>query len=271
MYRGFNLLLNNDVGFLGSFFDLEGAALPFLSKQRRQIKRTLKSFLCPDGSLNGSKIKANWFPQINADIFISHSHEDEQLAIALARWLYEKFKLVSFIDSCIWGYANDLLQMIDNSYCYNELTGGYDYSKRNYSTSHVHMMLSVALTQMIDKTECLFFLNTPNSISSNPDANQTGSPWLYSEISTSQLIRWRSLNAHRKRLLNESRMFSSGASLCWYDLSTDHLVEIDELILTKWEKSWRQSKLCRFIYSKYSKMYPLDKLYKCVEYEYGQK
>lgn len=274
MYRGFNLLLNNDVGFLGSFLDLEGVALPFLSMQRRQIERTLNSFLCPDGSLNGSKMKANWFPQINADIFISHSHEDEQLAIALAGWLHEKFGLVSFIDSCIWGYANDLLQMIDNSYCYNELTGGYDYSKRNYSTSHVHMMLSVALTQMIDKTECLFFLNTPNSISSNPDANQTGSPWIYSEISTSQLIRKRPLEDYRKRPLNESLMFSSGGQLIRYDLSIDHLVEINELILTKWRKSWRHFNMFKYVYPEYSKclkMCPLDKLYKCVEYEYGQK
>ena len=112
MYRGFNLLLNNDVGFLGSFLDLEGAALPFLSMQRRQIERTLNSFLCPDGSLNGSKMKANWFPQINADIFISHSHEDEQLAIALAGWLHEKFGLVSFIDSvCFAREGNALFQL----------------------------------------------------------------------------------------------------------------------------------------------------------------
>lgn len=252
MYRGFNLSLNNDVGFLGSFFDLEGAAPPFLSEQRKQIERTLKSFRYPDGSLNGSKMKANWFPQINADIFISHSHEDEQLAIALARWLYEKFRLVSFIDSCIWGYANDLLQMIDNSYCYNELTGGYGYSKRNRSTSHVHMMLSVALTQMIDKTECLFFLNTPRSLTPDTVIEQTVSPWIYSEIAMSRLIRRKSLEAHRRLLSENVRSFASGGKLrVLYDLPTDHLIRINERDLMAWEGSYQSDR----------NIFSLDKLY----------
>ena len=258
MYRGFNLLLNNDVGFLGSFLDLEGAALPFLSMQRRQIERTLNSFLCPDGSLNGSKMKANWFPQINADIFISHSHEDEQLAIALAGWLHEKFGLVSFIDSCIWEYANDLLQMIDNSYCYNELTGGYDYSKRNYSTSHVHMMLSVALTQMIDKTECLFFLNTPRSITLDTVIEQTVSPWIYSEIAMSRLIRRKSREAHRCLLLENVKSFASGGGFrIRYDLPTDHLIAIGKRDLMEWEDSYQSDQ----------NSFSLDKLYE----RYGQK
>lgn len=258
MYRGFNLLLNNDVGFLGSFFDLEGAALPFLSKQRRQIKRSLNSFLCPDGSLNGSKMKANWFPQINANIFISHSHEDEQLAIALAGWLHEKFGLVSFIDSCIWGYANDLLKMIDYTYCYNPRMGNFYYNERNRSTSHVHMMLSVALTQMIDKTECLFFLNTPRSITLDTVIEQTVSPWIYSEIAMSRLIRRKSREAHRCLLLENVKSFASGGGFrIRYDLPTDHLIEIGKRDLMEWEDSYQSDQ----------NSFSLDKLYE----RYGQK
>lgn len=40
----------------------------------------------------------------------------------------------------------------------------YDYNLRNYTTSHVHMMLATALTEMIDNTECIMFYNTPNSV-----------------------------------------------------------------------------------------------------------
>ena len=69
-------------------------------------------------------------------------------------------------------------------------------------------------------------------------------------------------------------MFSSGGQLIRYDLSIDHLVEINELILTKWRKSWRHFNMFKYVYPEYSKclkMCPLGKLYKCVEYEYGQK
>ena len=67
-------------------------------------------------------MQANWFPQIKADIFISHSHKDEDLALALAGWLKVSFGLTAFIDSCVWGYANDLLKMIDYKYCYQKKT-----------------------------------------------------------------------------------------------------------------------------------------------------
>lgn len=55
------------------------------------------------------------------------------------------------------------------------------------------MIFSVALTQMIDNTECLFFQNTPNSITPNATINHTESPWIYFEIAMSRLIRKKEL------------------------------------------------------------------------------
>ncbi len=34
-----------------------------------------------------SQVEKAWFHNIEADIFLSHSHKDEKLAIAFARWL----------------------------------------------------------------------------------------------------------------------------------------------------------------------------------------
>ena len=34
--------------------------------------------------LDGAGIESNWFPQISNHVFISHSHADERLALALA-------------------------------------------------------------------------------------------------------------------------------------------------------------------------------------------
>ena len=66
--------------------------------------------------LNGNKIQIDWFPQISADIFISHSHDDEDLANAFAGWLYDEFKLTSFIDSNAWGYVDELLTLFNKEY-----------------------------------------------------------------------------------------------------------------------------------------------------------
>src|SRR5574344_1710135 len=160
-----------------------------LNGYKTNVETQLEKFIIgKDGELDGSAIQNDWFPQIECDIFISHSHKDEKLAIALAGWLNDRFKLRSFIDSCIWEYADDLLKIIDNEYCYQLQNNTYNYKSRNYSTSHVHMMLNMALMKMIDKTECLFFLNTPNSISLSDIGTKTLSPWIYSEIGISQII-----------------------------------------------------------------------------------
>lgn len=264
MYRGFNLLLEDNC-FEGDFEALKGIGLDSLSSQQTSIEETINSFVRNDGSLDGSLMQANWFPQIKADIFISHSHKDKGLALALAGWLEETFGLTAFIDSCVWGYANKLLKMIDNEYCYQKKINAYNYQKRNYSTSHVHMMLSVALTQMIDNTECLFFLNTPNSIT--PDdtiINQTESPWIYSEIAATRLIRKRFREEYRLKRMVES--FSEGGSPTLrirHDIPVDHLTDIDNRVLSNWKNKW-QEVYTNHNFPQYSEdlsVHALDKLY----------
>lgn len=205
------------------------------------IEETINSFVLQNGKIDGSKMQANWFPQIDANIFISHSHNDENLAIVLSEWLHTEFGLSAFIDSCVWGYADKLLKLIDDEYCLN--TGGqtYNYTKRNYSTSHVHMMLSTALTMMIDKAECILFLNTPNSITPYDVVSKTKSPWIYSEIAMTSLVRQKPVEEYRLKRIVES--FSEGGELrksldVEYIINTEHLTEINADILDNWRKSW---------------------------------
>ena len=275
MYRGFNLILKEeDFADKTYFKNIHEIGLGSASQQKIIIKEKLNSFVGRNGSLDGSKMQANWFPQIKADIFISHSHKDKKLALALAGWLQEAFGLTVFIDSCVWGYANDLLKMIDEKYCYQEETSTYNYQKRNYSTSHVHMMLSVALTQMIDNTECLFFLNTPKSITPNTIINKTESPWIYSEISISQLIRKKELQEYRIMEQNESlKTFSEDKKLnIQYDLPTDHLVDINGYVLREWEETWKDIGISNKYpqYSENLRVHALDKLYELTKQKNGQ-
>jgi hypothetical protein len=52
------------------------------------------------------------------------------------------------------------------------------------------MMLATALGKMIDKTECLLFINSPNSIStSDIEKPETHSPWLLLELGLVSTIR----------------------------------------------------------------------------------
>lgn len=133
-------------------------------KHEEEVQDCLSRYITEDGIINGSDLKEHWFSISEKDIFISHSHKDINKVKAFAGWIYETFGLEAFIDSCSWGYCDDLLRKIDNRYCYNTKTKTYNYKLRNYTTSHVHMMLSTALTEMMDKTECIIFFNTPNSI-----------------------------------------------------------------------------------------------------------
>lgn len=199
MYKGFNLKLNN--------FDLSKYANKgnlIYRDNKSFINNELESFKDENGDLIASEITSKWFPEIDADVFLSHSHKDEKQVICLAGWLECEFGLKSFIDSCIWGYSGDLLQIIDKKYCYDKLSKTYDYQKRNRSTSHIHMMLSTALAKMIDRCECIIFVNTPNSISSSNYINgeATDSPWIYSEIAITNIIQKRT--PHRNLLTKSS-------------------------------------------------------------------
>lgn len=61
------------------------------------------------------------------------------------------------------------------------------------------MMLSVALMKMIDKSESMFFYNTPSSFkqSSIITNGSTYSPWIYHELQTSKIIRHQPLSNYR--------------------------------------------------------------------------
>lgn len=76
------------------------------------INEDLMNFFDDDFVFDGSAIQEGWFPQINADIFISHSHRDEKTAKALAMWLKNEFNLTAFIDSTVWGYFEELLSIV---------------------------------------------------------------------------------------------------------------------------------------------------------------
>lgn len=199
MFAKFNLELSNkiyDIGTRGrEYYKCIGERI---YKECDDVsKKNLSAFIKENGTIDGTAMQKEWFNQVKADVFLSHSHKDIENVKTFAGWLKAEFGLETFIDSCVWGYCDNLLNQIDNNYCKNDNENTYNYTRRNYSTSHVHMMLSVSLAKMMDSTECVIFLNTPNSINwqdelSNLKENnsyKTLSPWIYDELAMTSMLR----------------------------------------------------------------------------------
>jgi len=266
MFAGFNLSIGK------SFFDSEpksyedyqAIGVNHLSSQKAVYERTVEEYIV-NKIVDGSKVQEDWFPEISADIFLSHAHADKELANALAGWLNDTFRLECFVDSNIWGYAGSLLESLNIKYSdkRSNPTGGnlYNHESCNKVSQHVNIMLNIALQKMVDKVETVFLLNTSNSIKISEDdktVNKTYSPWIYSELVCSEIVNKKPLHYYRYNTelyhsFNESQKFSAldESMTISYNAPIKHLIEIDETILVKWSKDY-----C------YNNPFALDMLYK---------
>lgn len=239
MYAGFNVKVDEtNHPFLAEDYGYED----ILRVQKEHIRESLHSFVDKDGSLGAKQLQEEWFPLIKADVFISHAHLNEKLAIKFANWLFKNFGLVAFVDSCVWGYADELLRELDNRFCYQDKSNTYNYFLRNQTTSHVHMILVTSILQMMDKCEAIMFLNTPDSVSKNdylnPTSSKTYSPWIYSEIIFTKYLRkklrrGKKLNKGLNRTYDD-KMKNVSVN---YELNTEHMYDINRNDLILWRDS----------------------------------
>lgn len=246
LYSKFNLEMSNN------FCDSETRNYFYKGQQiyekyQKDLNKQLKSLVFDGDKLDGTTIQKNWFDAMKADVFLSHSHKDIDQVKAFAGWLYENFNLVAFIDSCVWGYCDDLLKEIDNTFCKNSEDNTYDYNLRNHTTSHVHIMLATAITEMIDNTECIIFINTPNAISLSNDIDKiqrgenkvTLSPWIYHELAMTSVIRRRELKDTRKKVKYEKFSESVGIE---HEVNRylKNMISINERELMLWKNKYKK-------------------------------
>lgn len=167
-----------------------------------------------DGVLDGSQLQNLNFPSLrdNYHVFISYSHNDEELALYLASYLQNNCGLNCFLDSTVWHSADSLLKRLDDIYCLNEDGQTYNYNSRNFSTSHVHAMLSMAMHSIINRSECCIVLNSEHSFTLQDGIdNATFSPWLYEEVT---FMKGMKISIPpRLRLRQERRSYSLGGQI----------------------------------------------------------
>ena len=262
MFTGYNLVVEDRYKSIFEYYESRGRN--HLADQKASFKEKIKDYII-NGVGDGTKMESDWFPQIEADIFISHSHADEALATGIAGWLNSNFGLRCFIDSCVWNYCDDLLDKINAQFSdkRKDSNGGYlyDYKKCNVASKHVNTMLSVALQKMIDKTEMVLLLNTSNSVTSYENVYEevTYSPWIYSEITCTQIVRKKPLSEYRKYESIIKHFFESGQMRhdesefkAVYEVSLSHLGKMSADTLLIWKEECKNKK----------NLYPLDYLYK---------
>ena len=158
--------------------------------QKTSIDKAVESL----GTLDAEEIRKTWFKDNQIDVFLSHSSRDGELAKIFSAYLRSVFGLNVFIDSEAWHHMDIMLEKLDQKYCVSEKNEDgtvktYLYKSRNVTTSHVHMILSHALTKMIDNAECFIYLNTSNSTTHQDDTSiWTLSPWLFHELAMVEII-----------------------------------------------------------------------------------
>lgn len=258
MYTGFNLKINkNKLSVLnGNKYIDSGTHIK--RRHEMDVHKNLDQVLYNSNIIDGDVIQNLWFPQkIYSDenfIFISHSHKDENLAMRLAGFLYEEFGIMSFIDSCVWLYSDTLNKKLNDC---NEIESGYCHNcncnEFTKNISYVHMMLASSIMAMIDKCECVFFLNTPSSINRN---EKTESPWIYYELNIADIVRKES---KIEQYLTEGVINFICKSM-EFTPKLDRMTLIDEKTLMHWSINYHQT---------YCRENPFETLYKTIgEYPY---
>lgn len=233
MYTGFNLSIIAE-SFLDKYYE---KGLELFNNTKQYTSSNLNEIINED-IINGDKLQNMWFPdQIFHNknfIFISHSHNDEELAIKLAGFLHHNFGIYSFIDSCVWGYMDELNKKLNDC---NHDSNGYCHtcncSDFSYNLSYVHMMLASALMAMIDKCECIFFLNTPSSINIH---NKTESPWIYYELNMANVVR--KTSKIRKAMNESTRVLMHKIE---FTPNLDDMIKINEKTLNQWKLEYINS------------------------------
>ncbi len=220
--------LNQEILTNYSYYLNSNNSLIYSNKSKGEIESHI--FDAVNGEISAETLMTNLFPTKEPHIFISHSSKDVDIAIKFANTLYEKYGIISFIDSQLWGHIDYALKEMHERYCKTPNASTYDYTKSNNLLSHMNAILSMALMRVMDNSDCVIFIESDNSIHQytegkliNPKDkieknHETLSPWISSEVNFANKLR---INGHSDRQL----MIKAGTESYSINKSNRHLAE----------------------------------------------
>jgi hypothetical protein len=120
-------------------------------------EENLKALINSSTTIKANDIKGILFPDnFKFDVFVSHSHSDEDYAKKLSFYLLNRFNVTFFIDSMYWENIQNLLDLMDSPNI-NKDTKLYNLYKIRRSCQKGYILLGEALTETINKSIAVFF------------------------------------------------------------------------------------------------------------------
>lgn len=245
-----------------SYGALPTIALEKYKSKNNEILINIENLLLnEDEVFDVEKINNDLFVNVKPDIFLSHSHADQEDVIRLAAKIEYYTELKVFVDSGVWANAYELLKKIDDKYCYQTQSNTYSYDKRNHTTANVFMILNAALHRVIDSCELLLFLGTDNSINIQnlfTENKYISSPWIFSELQFANLVKRKIPKRFYKptfesyddiRIAEDASLIIKDAKFAYPTPDSDF--NIDNKELSEWIRSLSMK----------TKEHPLDLLY----------
>ena len=129
--------------------------------------------------VDGDVLQKIWFPvDKNYGAFISHSHENINIALHIVAEIEKRFECNCFIDSQVWNHYK---------FMENELHFMFPTKNEEGIRVSTYMLLTEALFRVISISQCFLFLETNNSIDYKNN-RVTYSPWLFYELSIAKQL-----------------------------------------------------------------------------------
>lgn len=263
MYKGFDLDFDKkyfietigDIDYYTTIYDTKVAKM-----YKENINFSIKEIENKAKEIDGIKLQNSWFPDVESHIFLSHSHSDEKIVKCFAGYLYSELDIKVFIDSTIWRDSNEeLLKLMDKYANWEQYKIIPNGNIRVCSTDdvfkfkdNVNMMLLMALTKMINNTDCFLFFNTNNSTINKHNNTKTYSPWIYYEIGISKCIE--KIKREPIKTFSAKNKSSIESINMTFDLDMEHLTKLSTKKFIEWVN------VCKNTGNKEDKA--LDNLYK---------
>jgi len=189
------------------------------AKKNSDVISEIREYINTNDRIDANKIMQKIFPINEPHVFISHKSEHSGHAIRLANIIYDKFKIVSFIDSQVWHHIDDVSNMINKKVSKIREDGDtitFSHKSASIVASNMFAMLSSSLFEVMDCSDGFIYIdsNRENQIDKiekgKTEDLKTKSPWIFLEMTYASKLRKKMHKRPIIGLMMESASASTG-------------------------------------------------------------